>query len=406
MRAKSMALLMLALGCGLVASIGITQVMAKRNTGAAGPVGETVPIFVAIKDVNLGDALTAEMIKQEPWPKDKVPPGAVLNFADLEGRRIRQKLFAGEPILENKLLAKGASSQGASAVIPVGYRVVSVKVDNVSGSGLILPGDRVDVLVYLVGNTNRDVAETSTRTVLQDVRVFAVNDVVDYESKDPKDKSINAKTISLLVTPAQAAKVTLACEMGKIRLVMRGPEDTARTEDVSAKPEELLGQSSFADRKKEEAAQKKPADKQPGIFDLLNQMKNKTATKQQPVPVETKTTDTWTMRILHPDSINDVVLETDTTPGSADAKEGHWRVSSSGTTSFGTGTSPSKNAPPKTGGKTTQPLLPPVIAPPVTPSASEPPAAVPTEPATTTPVIPAEPQTTPSATPDSLQSPA
>ncbi len=36
MRPKSLALLLLALGCGLVASIGITQVMATRNAGPAG----------------------------------------------------------------------------------------------------------------------------------------------------------------------------------------------------------------------------------------------------------------------------------------------------------------------------------------------------------------------------------
>ncbi len=120
------------------------------------------------------------MVKQEPWPKDRVPPGALSNIEDVEGRRIRQRVFAGEPILENKLLSKGASAQGASAVIPIGYRVVSVQVDSVSGSGLILPGDRVDVLVYLVSNSQNAITETSTRTVLQDVKVFAVNDVVEY----------------------------------------------------------------------------------------------------------------------------------------------------------------------------------------------------------------------------------
>ena len=90
--------------------------------------------------------------------------------------------------------------QGASAVIPNGYRVVSVQVDSVSGSTLILPGDRVDVLVYLVGNAQHGIPETSTRTVLQDIKVFAVNDVVDMD-KD-KEKSISSKTISLLATPA------------------------------------------------------------------------------------------------------------------------------------------------------------------------------------------------------------
>jgi pilus assembly protein CpaB len=327
-----MALLMLALGCGLVASIGITQVMARRNTEPSGPAGDTVPIFVATKDISLGELLSSAVVRQETWPKDKVPAGALSNIEDVEGRRIRQKLFAGEPILENKLLSKGASAQGASAVIPLGYRVVSVQVDSVSGSGLILPGDRVDVLVYLVGNSQHEIPETSTRTVLQDIKVFAVNDVVELD-KDGKDKSIIAKTISLLVTPAQGAKVTLACEMGKIRLVMRGPDDNAHAEDASAKPEELLGRSAFADRNKESADQKK-TDNKSGMFDLLNQIKANAAAKQMPQP---PTTVSWTMRILQPDVINDVVLQSDNTAAAGNSTLGQWRIinSSNNTTSSG-----------------------------------------------------------------------
>ncbi|MGA2061628.1 MAG: Flp pilus assembly protein CpaB [Thermoguttaceae bacterium] len=364
MRAKSMALLMLALGCGLVASIGITQVMAKRNNEPSGPVADTVPIFVAAKDISLGEPLSVAMVKQEPWPKDKVPPGALSNIEDVEGRRIRQRLFEGEPILENKLLSKGASAQGASAVIPVGYRVVSVLVDSVSGSGLILPGDRVDVLVYLVGNSQNAIAETSTRTVLQDVKVFAVNDVVDMD-KDGKDKSITAKTISLLVTPAQAAKVTLASEMGKLRLVMRGPEDNAHAEDASARPEELLGHSAYTDRNKE-AADPKKTDNKSSFLDLLSQIKAKAPVKQTPEP---PSTISWTMRILQPNGINDVVLESDNLPASGNTGLGHWRVSSSDLTSIG-GTNAGSD---RTGrGKKSEKIAPPSASPSETPQTSPP----------------------------------
>ena len=48
MRTKSVLLLMLALGCGLVASIGITQVMAKRSSGSPAATGETQSIFLAL----------------------------------------------------------------------------------------------------------------------------------------------------------------------------------------------------------------------------------------------------------------------------------------------------------------------------------------------------------------------
>ena len=162
-----------------------------------------------------------------------------------------------------------------------------------------------------------------------------VNDVVDLDNKDSKDKSISAKTISLLVTPAQAAKVTLASEMGKLRLVMRGPEDTAHVDDASSKPEELFGRASSSDRKKEEQVAKPSEDKK-GFLDILSQMKTQIAV--QPV-VEHKQTSSWTMRILNPDGVNDVVMESENATGTDAAASEHWRISSSAPTSFGTGNS-------------------------------------------------------------------
>ena len=145
------------------------------------------------------------------------------------------KFYGGEPIIEAKLFAKGDQGSGATDLIPKGYRVVSVKVDDVSGSGLILPGDRVDALVHLtdngrIGETNR----SSTRTFLHNVKVFAVNNVYSRESN--RTEAITAKTISLLVTPQQAELVTLANEMGKIRLVMRSADDDTQDENVGGHP--------------------------------------------------------------------------------------------------------------------------------------------------------------------------
>ena len=85
MRPKSLILLILALGCGLVASIGISQVM-DRNSRHPKAV-ETTPIYVALHNINLGDPIDAAMVSLQEWPKDKVPPGAISQLDQLEGRR-------------------------------------------------------------------------------------------------------------------------------------------------------------------------------------------------------------------------------------------------------------------------------------------------------------------------------
>jgi len=311
MRAKSILLLVLALGCGLVASIGITQVMAKRNTGIAVKPGESEAIYVAMRDVQLGDALTPQDLRLENWPRDKVPQGAISKLEDVEGRRTRTKLYRGEPILEFKLFGKGSSEQGATTLIPKGYRVVGVKVEAVSGGGLILPGDRVDVLVHLRRNPSRGIAETSTRTILQDIKVFAVNDVFSIDpSEDARDRSIRAKTISLLVTPPQAEVLMLASELGRIRLVMRSPEDDVITEVDGATAPELLGQVTTNERKNESLFTPPSEDgKKSGSAGFLDFLKGVVNKKVTPAASQRSEVGHWTMKLIKSNDVDEVNME-------------------------------------------------------------------------------------------------
>ncbi len=57
MRAKSMVLILIALGCGLVASIAISQVM-ERGANSSNAALETVQIYVATSDIDVNDQLT------------------------------------------------------------------------------------------------------------------------------------------------------------------------------------------------------------------------------------------------------------------------------------------------------------------------------------------------------------
>lgn len=292
MRPKSIILLVLALGCGLVASIGINQVLANRGPSVVVDTGETEPIFVTMVDVEMGQPLTAEMVKVEDWPKDKVPVGAISQISELEDRRARTKLYTGEPILDAKLLGAGESGAGPAHLIPAGHRVVAVRVDSVSsGSSLILPGDRVDVLVHLVANQGKGIPETITRTILQDIKVFAVNEQYTRDAQDADEVSIAAKTIALLVKPDQAEMVTLASEMGEIRLVMRGAEDEIVDGAQGITMQQLLtGESGKSDRDGENLLEDPE-----GSGDDLNEF---LLAQQNPAPLEQPSEDAWTMIVL------------------------------------------------------------------------------------------------------------
>ena len=156
MRPKSLILLVLALGCGLVASIGISQVLDSNNKNQAAI--ETVPIYVALHNINLGDPVDDGMVSLQEWPKDKVPVGAVTKWEDIEGRRPKAIIFQGEPLNDGKFLAKG-ETHDPIAGIPPGMRLKTMLVDaRKSAAGLLSPGDRVDMQLFVQRNEQNGIA--------------------------------------------------------------------------------------------------------------------------------------------------------------------------------------------------------------------------------------------------------
>jgi len=304
MRPKSLILLLLALGCGLVAAIGINQVLANRPVQQAADTGEMVPIFVALSDIGMGDPLTPDVLKLEDWPKSKAPNGALSDLSEVEGRRARAKFFGGEPIIEAKLFAKGEQGSGATDLIPKGYRVVSVKVDDVSGSGLILPGDRVDALVHLTDVTGTGEANrSSTRTFLHNVKVFAVNNVYSRESNG--SEAITAKTISLLVTPQQAELVTLANEMGKIRLVMRSADDETHEETGGVTQSQLFGGG--GDPSDMAAKSSRSGSGRESLLKMIAPVGQQPEDERAEIPAAPQ--NTWKMLLIEGNSLREVEFE-------------------------------------------------------------------------------------------------
>jgi pilus assembly protein CpaB len=237
-----MLLLVVALGCGLVASIGINQMMSARDVAAA-PSGDMVSVFLAKQPINLGDTIKPDLVTLEDYPKGKLPPGAITSLDELKDRRARQRILPGMPIVDGWLLGKGETGDDVTTLVPKGFRIVPVRVDAVSGvAGLIKPGDRVDVLVHVRENASMGILKTSTQTFLQNVKIFAVDDV--FRRDGDGEQSVAAKTISLVVTPPQAELVTLATEMGTVRLVMRNSDDDATADTSGATPGQLFGKSS------------------------------------------------------------------------------------------------------------------------------------------------------------------
>ena len=254
MRPKSLLLLALALGCGLVASIGISQVMDRNGRSQAKL--ETVPIYVAIHNINLGDPIDAKMLSLQEWPKDKVPHGAISTLEELQGRRPRAAIIEGEPILEGKLLEKGQMADPIRQITK-GMRLYTIKVDaEKSAAGLLGPGDRVDVQLFVRKDDRSGVKTAKSKVILQNVRVFAVDQAVQRAAEGGEERSV-AKTISLLLKPEQASKLSLAAQIGEISLIPRNPDDEESAATPETTVEDLLTGNDMNSRAKEQGETKR-----------------------------------------------------------------------------------------------------------------------------------------------------
>ncbi len=300
MKPKSLLLLALAGGCGLVASIGISQVMDKN--AQRGPTLETAPIYVALHNINLGDPIDASMVSLMEWPKDRIPPGAITQLEDLEGRRPRTNIIQGEPVLDAKLLDQGEHADPI-AQIPDGYRLSTISVNaEKSAAGLLSPGDRVDVQLFVNRNERAGIDSPTTKVILQNIRVYAVEQAVQRAADGGEARTI-PKTVSLVVTPRQASKIDLAQNLGALSLIPRNPNDELSTNTAEITASDLFDETNSKNsREKEqnrEAAEKTKEDKG-GFFGGLVKMMKSAAENRPPFEMELVLADEVTVLEFDP----------------------------------------------------------------------------------------------------------
>jgi pilus assembly protein CpaB len=138
--------------------------------------------------------------------------------------------------------------------------------------------------------------------------VFAVNEV--FEKTDEKEKSLMAKTISLLVTPAQAEMVALANELGEIRLVIRSADDDDMAETAGVTPMDLFENHSGKAPLAASSAASAAADVASNLLGLLNRQAKPALPSlgEPPVVVEPPKEETWTVTLLQGDKIDRVEI--------------------------------------------------------------------------------------------------
>jgi len=196
----------------------------RQYVGSGAPPAETVSVVVASMNIPRGMLVSPDMIKTRDYPKDLVPTGAILKKEDAQDRSAFATMVMGEPVLESKLSPKG--QRGLASLVSEGNRAFTITTNVASGvAGFILPGNKVDVLLTLAtGGSNDNTGGGSTTTLLQNVEILAVDQKVEAPAENKVDTN-NLRSVTLLVTPDQAAKLSLGQSKGTLHLTLRNPKD-------------------------------------------------------------------------------------------------------------------------------------------------------------------------------------
>jgi len=153
-------------------------------------------------------------LKEIPWPRDQVPPNAVVDKNELTGFYASVDLFPNVPILRQHL-----SRDLAGIQLPVtpGNRAVSIEIDAPS-SALEAPTTRVDVVL-----SSQATGVLTSEIIVQNARVLSYG--VDPTSQDQLLRRglirETRRTITLDVSPGDALKIQTAKKLGELSLMLR-----------------------------------------------------------------------------------------------------------------------------------------------------------------------------------------
>jgi pilus assembly protein CpaB len=219
---------------GLLAAVSVSRYLSDAQASAR----NMNNVVVAKVDIPLGTKIEAEQLSTVQFPSDAIPEGAFTDARKLVGRVTVVAVAARETLTDFKLAPEG-SQGGLSAVIPAGYRAMTVKVDDVIGvAGFLQPGTMVDVLTVIDPPGNNISSNPISKIVLQNVKVLASGQNLDKPKDEREAEAV--KAVTLQVTPDQAEKLALASTEGKLRLVLRNMIDQDDEQTEGADKRSLL----------------------------------------------------------------------------------------------------------------------------------------------------------------------
>jgi len=193
-----------------------------------------------LKDIPADTMVTSEYLGVKKMPEAYVQSDAFTAQDNILGKTAKTAIYAGEQITRKKI-GEPEKEKLVSEMTPAGKRAVSLTVDNMQAiAGMLHQGDYVDVLAVInppsssslyalsgdssAGKSNE--SKVLTIPLFQNVLILNVGGEGGGKKRMPA-ASENSVTVSL--TPQEAALASFVQEQGKIRILMRSNSDFDQT---------------------------------------------------------------------------------------------------------------------------------------------------------------------------------
>lgn len=188
---------------------------------------EYASVVVAVKNLDEKAVINSGDVKVIKVEKPYANSRAFTSVSEVTGKRIKDKIIAGEQVLKDRLVTDEQKSL-LSYSVPKGKRAVTVNVNEAIEVGdFIRPGDYVDILatfdkLEIEDNKSKVVYPKTTRVVLQNVLILGLGQLQDVPEKPRQDLP---KTVTLAVSLDEAEKLALAEESGVLKMALRRTDD-------------------------------------------------------------------------------------------------------------------------------------------------------------------------------------
>lgn len=210
-----------------------------------------VEVVVPRIDAAPGTVIDGKLFVARAVEEDLIYPDTILaaDFEKYEGRQLARPLLHGRALRVSDMLAPQV--RDVSSILPVGRRALTIDIDSLNSIAQTLrPNNHVDVFLISKSGNGQDESEQAS-LFMQNMQVLATGtDFHDLSQEAGEEKMVRPgdlqgrdkgyDSVTLLVTPAEAARLLVGQKLGSFRVVLRGHTDDQNVQLAAVRGRDLM----------------------------------------------------------------------------------------------------------------------------------------------------------------------